>query len=82
MVKYGVPRPDSGKDKDKDKERKGVQGETKTYGEFLNVRLTDEEYEKLQTKYGNRLTEAIEKLSGYIASKGNKVNPRNMTIVW
>ncbi len=60
------------KDKDKDKERKGVQGETKTYGEFLNVRLTDEEYEKLQTKYGNRLTEAIEKLSGYIASKGNK----------
>ena len=42
------------------------------YGEFNNVKLTDTEYTKLKKIYLDRLDDAIEILSSYIASKGDK----------
>ena len=39
----------------------------KPYGEQQKVKLTDEEYEKLQDLYGRRLDNAIDLLDGYIA---------------
>lgn len=42
------------------------------YGEYKNVLLTDEEYEKLQNEFPNDYEERIERLSSYIASKGAK----------
>lgn len=41
--------------------------EKKPYGEQQKVKLTDEEYEKLQDLYGRRLDNAIDLLDGYIA---------------
>ena len=48
------------------------------YGEFKNVRLTDEEYKKLEEK---NLLPYIEKLSSYIASKGKKYKSHYATIL-
>lgn len=42
------------------------------YGEYKNVLLTDEEYEKLKDEFPNDYEERIERLSSYIASKGAK----------
>lgn len=44
------------------------------YGEFSNVKLTDEEFSKLESMYENskRLNKGIEILSTYLASKGDK----------
>jgi hypothetical protein len=39
------------------------------YGEFNNVKLTDEDYKKLQVKYNGTLNTMIETLSQHIASK-------------
>lgn len=39
----------------------------KTYGENKKVRLTDEQYAKLQELYGRRLENAIQILDGYLA---------------
>ena len=50
----------------------------KSYGEFNNVLLTDEEYHKLEES--NLLT-YIEKLSSYIASKGKKYKSHYATIL-
>ena len=48
------------------------------YGEFKNVKLTDEEYQKLKNK---KLLPYIEKLSSYIASKGKKYKSHYATIL-
>ena len=50
----------------------------KTYGEFQNVFLTDEEYEKLKEK---NLLPLIETLSSYMASKGKKYKSHYATIL-
>lgn len=42
------------------------------YGEFNNVKLTETEYTKLKDIYKDNLNEAIEILSSYLASKGDK----------
>lgn len=44
----------------------------KAYGEFENVMLTEDELKKLIKSYGWYLTDAIEKLSSYLAYKGDK----------
>lgn len=44
----------------------------KKYGEFENVKLTDEEYEKIKTMFPNDYSERIQKLDDYIQSKGTK----------
>lgn len=49
------------------------------YGEYNNVLLTDEELEKLKTEYSD-FEERIERLSSYIASKGNKYKNHYATI--
>jgi hypothetical protein len=59
----------------KGKERKGV------YGGFRNVLLTENEYSKLQTSLGSKREEMIERLSGYIASKGTKYKSHYATIL-
>lgn len=50
----------------------------KTYGEFKNVLLTDEEYKKLKEK---NLLPLIETLSSYMASKGKKYKSHYATIL-
>ena len=52
--------------------------EKKHYGEFENVSLTDEEYEKLNN---SNLLSYIEKLSSYIASTGKKYKSHYATIL-
>ena len=49
------------------------------YGEYKNVLLTDEELDKLKTEYSD-FEERIERLSGYIASKGDKYRSHYATI--
>lgn len=46
--------------------------EKKAYGEQQKVKLTDEEYIKLEELYGNKLDAAIEKLDVYLASYNKK----------
>ena len=51
-------------------------------GEFKNVKLSDEEYQKLITKFGETGTkQRIENLSEYIASKGKKYSSHYATIL-
>ena len=52
--------------------------EKKSYGEFNNVLLTDEEYAKLEK---SNLLMYIETLSSYIASKGKKYRSHYATIL-
>ena len=47
-------------------------GDKLTFGEFQNVKLTKEEYSKLQAKYGPNLEKAISVLDDYLESKGRK----------
>jgi hypothetical protein len=52
----------------------------KTYGTFQNVRLTDEELDKLNKQFVDA-DKRIETLSGYIASKGDKYKSHYATII-
>lgn len=54
------------------KKLKEINKEKKSYGEFTNVLLTDEQYKKLSEIYCQHLSEAIETLSTYIESSGKK----------
>lgn len=49
------------------------------YGEYQNVLLSDDELQKLKTEYSD-IEERIERLSAYIASKGNKYKSHYATI--
>lgn len=42
------------------------------YGEYQNVLLSDQEYEKLKNEFPNDYKERIERLSEYVASSGKK----------
>ena len=56
--------------------------EMTVYGEFNNVNLTDEQYQKLVDRFGaTGTTERIEKLSEGIASKGYKYKSHYATIL-
>lgn len=71
------------KDIELEKERKdNTQGKKKPikhkYGEYKNVLLTDEEYEKLSKECN--VQEMIERLSAYIESKGTKYKSHYATI--
>lgn len=50
----------------------------KNYGEFQNVKLTDEEYEKVVSQ---NLTNMIERLSTYLASSGKRYKSHYATIL-
>ena len=54
----------------------------KRYGEFNNVLLTDDEYNKLSERFGTAKAEAyIERLSGYLESKGAKYQNHYATML-
>ena len=70
------------KNKNKYKDKKeNIIKEKKNYGELENVKLTDEEFNKLKDKYPNNYLEKIDKLSLYIASKGDKYKSHYATIL-
>lgn len=50
------------------------------YGEYNNVLLSDEEYEKLVTEFPTDYDQRIERLSGYIASTGKSYKNHLATI--
>jgi hypothetical protein len=50
------------------------------YGEYNNVLLTDEDYQKLITEFPNDYEERIERLSSYIESTGKKYKNHLATI--
>jgi hypothetical protein len=64
-------------------EKNGKKKELKKsiYGEFKNIKLTDEELKRLQNNFGTTETEqAIEFLSAYKAEKGYKNKNDNLTL--
>ena len=68
------------KDKVKVEEEKSI--EKKKHGEFSNVLLTDQEYEKLLKRFGASETkDRIERLSSGIASKGYRYQSHYATIL-
>lgn len=67
---------------------KEIEGEEKNrkhsptlYGEFHNVRLNDEEYQKLKEKLKHHTDTMIEKLSRYIKSSGKDYKDHYVTIL-
>ena len=67
---------------------KEIEGEGKNrkhsltlYGEFHNVRLNDEEYQKLKEKLKHHTDTIIEKLSRYIKSSGKDYKDHYVTIL-
>lgn len=66
---------------EKDKEKKEKAPAKKKYGSYLNVLLTDDEYDKLFAKYGAvEANEAIEYLSLYICEKAYKSKSHYLSI--
>ena len=62
--------------------KKNREENIKIYGEFQNVKLTEEEYKKLIDKFGEAgVKERIENLSSGIASKGYKYKSHYATIL-
>lgn len=59
---------------------KDIFKEKKTFGEFKNVFLTEEQYQKLKGKFYD-VDDRIETLSAYIASKGAKYKDHYATIL-
>ena len=56
--------------------------EKEVFGEFKNVKLMPEQYEKLKTKFGvKEADERIESLSEYIQAKGDKYKDHYATIL-
>jgi phage replication O-like protein O len=51
------------------------------HGEFQNVLLTDEEYQKLKDRFPNDMEARIEKLSGYMESTGKRYKSHYATIL-
>lgn len=63
---------------EKEKEKKLKK---KVYGKFSNVKLTDDEYNRLCNDYGQEQTErAIDFLDAYIKEKGYKTKDHNLTL--
>lgn len=68
---------------DKDRlDKETVASDKLIYGEFKNVKLKEDEYNKLKENIGeNKTKQLIEELSGYIASKGKKYSNHYATIL-
>ena len=82
-----MPLKDKIKDKDnikvknKDKEDKELLREKKLYGVLNNVMLKDDEFEKLTIRYPYHYQEYIDKVSTYIASRGDKYKSHYATVL-
>lgn len=53
----------------------------KQFGEFENVFLSEQEFDKLQTRFGEEANSYIERLSNYIASSGKRYKSHYATIL-
>lgn len=53
----------------------------KTYGEFNNVFLSDDEFKSLNERFNGTLSVKLENLSGYVASTGKKYKSHYHTIL-
>ncbi|EHL18237.1 hypothetical protein HMPREF9628_02122 [Peptoanaerobacter stomatis] len=80
--------PPENRDKRLDIRDKRIEGKEETqlsapilYGEYKNIRLTDEEYQKLKNKLQNHTDTMIEKLSRYLKSKGTDYKDHYVTIL-
>ena len=62
-------------------ELKEIKEVKEVYGELDNVLLTIEEYEKLKERFPLDYMERVDKLSEYIASKGDKYKSHYATIL-
>ena len=83
VVPKKIPVPSAEKDTHKRHSKDTIQ---KTYmpakGEFENVKITEDEFGKLNEKFGEKDTqEKIENLSQYLASKGKKYKSHYATIL-
>ena len=81
----GQPSIDKGRlDKvsiDKGREESTTPPNSKNYGEYKNIRLTEEEYQKLKDKLQGHTDMMIEKLSRYIKSTGKIYQDHYVTIL-
>lgn len=81
----GEQRASQGSHKNKNKEEikknKKELNNKHTYGEMNNVRLTDDELEKLKKKFPYDYNKRIDDLSIYISSKGDKYKSHYSTIL-
>ena len=66
---------------EKEGERKKQSLPPTLYGEYKNIRLTDEEYQNLKGKLQEHTDTMIEKLSRYIKSKGTDYKDHYVTIL-
>lgn len=64
-----------------DKERKNEKNIKISFGEYQNVKLTSDEYERLEKEYGlEKLEQAIKYLDEYIEEKGYKSKSHNLAM--
>ena len=76
------PTPNQRLTNDQPLQNKGNKGNNKKiYGEFKNVRLTDEEFEKLKIKFNSTHLDRIEALSQYVEQKGKRYKSHYATIL-
>lgn len=66
---------------DKGREESTTPPDSKTYGEYQNIILTDEQYKALQEKLQGHTDTMIEKLSRYIKSTGKTYQDHYVTIL-
>lgn len=66
---------------DIDKQNKTKLNKKKILGEFSNVLLSEQELNKLQTRFGEESNQYIERLSNYIASSGKYYKSHYATIL-
>ena len=80
--RIGKDRIDKGSiDKGRGEEESPPPPNSKTYGEFHNVNLSDEEYQRLKEKLKSHTNTMIEKLSRYIKSSGKYYKDHYVTIL-
>lgn len=65
---------------DSKKKNKKEKSEQKTFGEYKNVKLSDEELQTLKKLYPNHYMKYIESLSEYMASKGKTYKSHYATV--
>lgn len=64
-----------------DKKRESTRAHTRTYGQFQNVFLTDEEMHELWKQYPDSYEQKIERLSQYIESTGKRYDNHYATLL-
>jgi hypothetical protein len=76
----GLSKPEA-EEETEIEEEVGTKEVKNIYGEFKNVKLTEDEYNKLSTKFNGSLNEKIDSLSYGIRNKGYKYDSHYLTIL-